>query len=143
MLVFDLDAWLLVPQGVSLPQSVATFIRSNNVRLVPVHYNSIWTRDYGPIAGILEEAASSSSSATNAARSSRRRVVVDPVYRLGHVRPLDESVPCQVAAQQFQTAGGRRGRIKDRSNNATAPVGVPCQSTSLVMDGYVLTVQIE
>jgi agmatine deiminase len=96
-------AWLLIPHNVD----VATIPNQGNVRTIKMSFDSIWTRDYGPVGGFVDETTS---------RPNKSRAIVNAVYQQSETRQYDDLVPCQIASNSF------RKRL-------------PCRSTSIIMDG--------
>jgi agmatine/peptidylarginine deiminase len=74
------ETWLLVP-----PNENLAGIPKKNARTIRVNYDSIWTRDYGPVGGIVDASPNSS------------RAIVNAVYGNAGSRPFDDEVPCHMA----------------------------------------------
>jgi agmatine/peptidylarginine deiminase len=75
-------------------------------RKVKAKFNSIWTRDYGPVGGMVQDDDNGKNMS---------RAVVDAVYRQADTRVEDDQIPCQMAK--------------------SFPTKLACRSSSIIMDG--------
>lgn len=84
LITIYIGAWLLIPHDMNVNDIPNN--NNNALRTIKVNYDSIWTRDYGPVGGTIVEQP-----------DSRSRAIVNAVYGLADSRVYDDDVPCHMA----------------------------------------------